>query len=1371
MTKIKELINIHSGYAEYVNLVQEFNDPAQNRARMQQYMPIKSHREAFTKLSRALYPMDNRVYLLTGSYGTGKSHLCLMLANYLAYKPSEPELQIFFENWASREVTEAEKLRNLRGDGRYLVALCEYGTGDDFDSMVLRAIAAAVDREQIGDVWLDTHYQEAVRQIERWEKRQQQGMPSGTFNDFQAELATHPQGRTLAKLKKDLDSFDQEALTVFRELHRGVIGSEFSYSKDNLVAILQDFLTNPRFKERFKGLTVIADEFGYILDRGQIRVDVFQRFAEMCHQGVGGSQLMFVGTGHKAFQTYAAGKLSAVDFRVAADRVEEIPLESEELELIIGAIVEPDKAHSAWNENVAKQVGTFNRVALGASRLGLFQHLKAPEVRSRVIEDIYPMHPVATHCLIELSTEVGSDARSVFKFFSGALETEPPEGSYGWYINRNDVIENGKLNLYTADALYTYFRNELRPETAEAREAVRQHIRNYEASLREVRKQAQTGLIQEVDELVERVLKLLLIFEISKISPTLENLAFGLYLESPADKSKLSNRLDKLVEQKALFQSATGIYEFRSSRDMDFETLIEQYLSDPNNVPADMASEVVNLVSLGRGGQWLEAKNHNQPYSEDKRLLRVFAQASDLEGQYPIQGSGEKGDYFAYLASQLSTVTEWKDRYEGVAAYVLCETDEEVVRAKEAAEKNQSKHVVVGIPRQPIPIQDAIMHLRAAQYIQQTQDLDALSLQDRTRLQEDIIGDERRKTGYMGEFVRIRDRYLGATELSWYGAGGKLLIAQPQSEYEPADELMRDLYTQRNQVPHPYLNQIHSSRFDRDVPLTDAVNKLLRTHQLVEIDHSLGDNRGEIRYLKKVLADSGALDQAASTYGNIARYQVEPNVNQFQEKLPALAGMIAALRALEQGKTLPVRRLLTDHAAAPYGQGPVALSLFLAHTIRTFGDELRLQLQPGQVGYATMNDANLIVQMVDGKHPNAIFERQPISAEERALINDVYRLFSDEPGAAGENHTVREAYDVLRNWWNAQPRLAQAPDIYGEGKTAHDLVTLLRDIEGLNPYRLVLEQLKVVYGLLDDQVITAADHARILQDLKADKATIERAPTGVKERLLQRIMKLEAFSPQGDHYSDYQQAVHQWYANLGEEQKDSFAPWHSHPSKAVVSHLQKVVNIEDTFLKNLPADSGFGLGQVDNWNSDRGDQYIQILQNALKHIEANRVKVPPPQWDVSEAQEVNRTGTAAQVTFRKGVTLVVEPPEPGVKVLLTDGGEDPREATQRETVTDRFELRIQKGALVKLVSQGADGSYGRVVTLSFVDADSKYRVAPLTEQQLWEKEYKFVFPKDEQALEVLLTSILKDVLEKNVVTEEQAQEILQNLVANVRSLY
>ncbi len=116
MTRISELVTIHSGYAQYVNLAQTFSDPTENRGRMEQYMPVKSHREAFTRIARALYPIDERVYLLTGSYGTGKSHLCLMLANYLALKSDDPEMQAFFSNWAKRDPEGAERLRSLRSE-------------------------------------------------------------------------------------------------------------------------------------------------------------------------------------------------------------------------------------------------------------------------------------------------------------------------------------------------------------------------------------------------------------------------------------------------------------------------------------------------------------------------------------------------------------------------------------------------------------------------------------------------------------------------------------------------------------------------------------------------------------------------------------------------------------------------------------------------------------------------------------------------------------------------------------------------------------------------------------------------------------------------------------------------------------------------------------------------------------------------------------------------------------------------------------------------------------------------------------------------------------------------------------------------------
>jgi hypothetical protein len=1362
MTKIKELVDIKSGYAKYVNLVQTFSNPTENRARMEQYMPVTSHRQAFERLTRALYPKDDRVYLLTGSYGTGKSHLCLMLANYLSLKPDDPEMAAFFENWARRDTAGAEKVRNLRGEGRYLVALGEYGVGDDFDSMVLRAIARACEREGVEEVWLDTEYHEAIRQIERWEAQAQAGAAtSAVFRAFQDELQRLYPEWTLESLQADLAEYSQEARAIFKELYRAVVGNDFTYSKDNLVQILTDFLGNPGFKARYRGLAIIADEFGDLLDKGAIRVSTFQRFAEMCAQEVGGSRLIFVGTAHKPFPAYSGGGLSAVDFRVAADRVTEVPLQSEGLEDIIAAIVIPDKAHPVWQAEVTSRAGTFNRFALTSSRVGIFPHLKGPELRERIVENIYPMHPMATSCVIQLSKEVGSNARSVFTFFSGAFA--PGDGSYPWYVAETDVVTGDRLNLYTADLLTTYFQNELKPDNTDAREPVRQYIRNYRASLREVHKQAAARLDGTVDPLVRRILDVMLVYEIAGVANSADNLAFGLYCEDDEERARLDNRLAALVKDKTLFRAATGVYEFRRSEAADFEAMIEEYKADPDNQPADLAQEVVELVPLGRGEQWLEAKNYNLPYDEDKRLLRVFVRPGELEAEYTHEG--ETVDFFTYQEHQMQAVRDWKDRYEGVAVYVLCETDEEIQRTRRLAEGNQSPYVILGIPRQPIPIREAVMNLRAVLHIQKTEDLDAMSLQDRSRLQQDLIGDEQK--GYKGAFLRAREQYLAGKALTWYAAGGRVLVSQPSSEYEPADELMRDLFDQRNPFPHSHLNHIHVIRFGpgKDVVLSDAIEALLRAHRPVEIDHSAAANRGETRFLKKCLADHGALVQLGPYRGSVAEYQIETNPDKFRQKLPALGAMMDRLRGLGQGEKVPVWELVETYSHDPYGQGPLALSLYLACVVRAFGDELRLQLQPGAVGWVTIQSADLVYELVEGQHPNAVFERQAISRPARALINGLYNLFAAQPGGVGQQHTVSEAFAAARDWWAGLPNLARAADIYPADTcpTVHALVELLSGIETHNPYTFILEDLQTVCGYDVQEALTDESQAQILETLKADKAAIESGPQRVKAALLTQLM--EPFAPEGDLYGDYQAAIEAWYRDLDGGQQDPYSDWHTHQSQAVVQHLKAITNVETTLFERLPAHAGFGLGQVDDWHRDRSADYVRLFHDGLAHIEAHRIRVPAPKWEVRGVGiREQPTQEGAQIVYRGGVKLAVQAPEPGVVVYLTSTGADPREANvQRERIEDEYELSIRRSPNVKLVSQREDGTYGQVLTLSFVNEDTKYEVQPFTQQTLLEQEFKFVFPEDREALVVTIRSLLESAIERGLVDETGARELLDKL--------
>ena len=96
---IKPLVKIDESYASYVDLKLELYDDNRNIHRMSHYRPVTSHRSAFEKLANSLRVMDKRTYFVTGAYGTGKSHLCLMLANYLQTPAGEKPMPEFFEHY------------------------------------------------------------------------------------------------------------------------------------------------------------------------------------------------------------------------------------------------------------------------------------------------------------------------------------------------------------------------------------------------------------------------------------------------------------------------------------------------------------------------------------------------------------------------------------------------------------------------------------------------------------------------------------------------------------------------------------------------------------------------------------------------------------------------------------------------------------------------------------------------------------------------------------------------------------------------------------------------------------------------------------------------------------------------------------------------------------------------------------------------------------------------------------------------------------------------------------------------------------------------------------------------------------------------
>ena len=167
MPKISDVVKLKTGYANFVHLKEDFEATQMNADRMAMYRPTKAHRVAFERICRGLYqPNDKKFYLLSGSYGTGKSHLCLMTANVLSLSSGDPGVSGFYKNYGKLDSEKAKLLKNIRKDGQYLVAICDYHSGRHFEDVVLKAVFEACEAKGL-KAGVETEFDEAEYRLVR----------------------------------------------------------------------------------------------------------------------------------------------------------------------------------------------------------------------------------------------------------------------------------------------------------------------------------------------------------------------------------------------------------------------------------------------------------------------------------------------------------------------------------------------------------------------------------------------------------------------------------------------------------------------------------------------------------------------------------------------------------------------------------------------------------------------------------------------------------------------------------------------------------------------------------------------------------------------------------------------------------------------------------------------------------------------------------------------------------------------------------------------------------------------------------------------------------------------------------------------------
>jgi len=1370
MTKIREIIQINSGYTSYVDVYAEYNDLEKNRWRMARYKPITAHRQVFEKIANALNPLDRRCYFLSGSYGTGKSHILLMLANYFANPSDVPELEAFFKNYevAQSEVLrkpgeelkerKAASLKEARKSGRYLVAICRFDLNLDFEGAVLRALKESLADES--DILLDTHYREALRRISDWQTRRDE---TRFLTDLETAISRLYPGWTINDLIDGLEKFDEQALKAFKNCFQSVTDSEFSYKKDNLRDIISDFLKNPEFKANYKGIVFLYDEFGDAIDKNLVIYSTLLDFAQFCASSTleKGGAVIFIGTGHKAFRSH--GQIGDLNAETLEARVTEIGLMTQGMEDLIASIVQPMKERPEWNQYVQSQAGKFTWFSSECNRLRLFNWLPAPKINHNIIQNIYPMHPLATYALLKLAGDAGSANRSVTKFFAPEFETgeqgwiNVQDQSYPWFIENHEIIEQKKLALYTPDLLIDYFKDDLNATKTHLVDKVKSAIINYEATLRELNaylaRKSEQQLFEEIDELMLRIIKVMLINEIAStqeapIANTAQNIEFALDAVSTEEKTQVENRLNLLAKAGILYNN-NGVYELLPGDRKDIQRVVEQFKANPDNRPTNLLDCFLELNPLKNDEVYLDAKGYNDTFSEDKRLKVHFASPAMLLEKHTV--SGESLPYFAALEQERKQIAGATNGYEGSAVYVFCENENDVDQAKKVVAKNDQPRVVIAVPRNPINVYGAIFTLKALEsdwFKKQAQNFSPYEKTEGKKIRDEAtkVLDDAKKA------------YFSNSIVFWFGVKATEIPVKEDKRHDAARWMMQELYgTKRNTFGHLEFNKKHINLGGQvRAVFKEAGDILCDLSQPIRINWTWADNRGSTKYLRKCFVEHQALS-ISSSEGDTRYLESEKNLNKFRTAMPAYAKLLEDIATLEGKGQVNLLQFLKPYYQE-YGQGDIAITLMLLLARRFYGDSMRFKREPialTDIQFASTED---LLNLVQGQSPSAVILFEPVSPEDQAYFAKVTQIFTNQPSPAGKVYTVNEAFQAITNWWNDLPIIARSLGFYE--KDDKPLAEVLSQAKTKDPFRYIKHELLELLGQTPGEILSAAKLMPIEMRLKTFKTMTEGVQETVEKRILVEIAKV--FEAASNLDVDIQEAMKNWHNGLSTTQKDYVGyTFHNNDSKPLVK-FTTYANIHELLFVTLP--EAYSHGKVSDWTSDDVSAYVQQIRNGKAHIETN---APHGTLQVEFENKVAQNGN--QVKY-KGVLILRADTEDGQgEIYYTEDGSDPATSKQRHELNPGDKLTIKGNHKVKFVVSDEKGNFSAVQTYEVIDELEPFTIKRSQQQTSFVDEaITFVFPKTKDAAQVTIGSFIKTLSESGLFTEAELKKVIQNALDSLK---
>lgn len=421
LESLKDIIKFNSSFKTAVNLYLSLNKPE----KVLGYIPTKSSVNFLGDYLKAVLENKEQATLLVGPYGKGKSHLLLVLLATLSMERTAENNKVIFELIknvsAVDEVgkTVSKYVKSVWEKNRFLPVLITDTTGD-LNQAFLYALNDALKREGLLDLVPDTYYSIALDRIEDWK----QNYPN-TYAVFEREILKN--GTSMSGLKASLRLYSKEALDLFSNIYPKVTaGSEFNPMAVSDVLPLYKSTSEKLVEDYgYSGIYIVFDEFSkFIESQNDISVGTNMKLIQdICELATDSqnAKVFFTMVVHKSIKEY--GKYLSQEiinsFTGIEGRIIEkyfVTSSKNNYELIKNAIVK--------DETKLDDIPHYEKY-LGEEQLKAYWSLPAfksnfleNEFRSIIFRGCYPLNPIASYLLLNISEKVAQNERTLFTFIS-----------------------------------------------------------------------------------------------------------------------------------------------------------------------------------------------------------------------------------------------------------------------------------------------------------------------------------------------------------------------------------------------------------------------------------------------------------------------------------------------------------------------------------------------------------------------------------------------------------------------------------------------------------------------------------------------------------------------------------------------------------------------------------------------------------------------------------------------------------------------------------------------------------------------------------------------------------------------------------------